>query len=97
MLISIDMAAAKKTGKPRLEEQLVLRVDARLFEALQDGHRVLELLAKLNGDDSPGFSGALRRLLRIGLDVTFSKAGGRPQSEADWQALEASLIALKKH
>lgn len=97
MLISLGMAAAKKSAKTRLEEQLVLRVDAGLFASLQDGHRVLELLARMNGDDSPGFSGALRRLLRIGLDVTFDKVGGRPKTEADWQALEASLVALKKH
>jgi len=90
-----DMPAPKKPN--RLEEQIVLRVDDDLFGDLQDGHRLLTLIAKVNNDDAPGFSKALRRFLRLGLDVLFSKVGGRPQSESDWAAVEASLLANKKH
>ncbi|HEY0881160.1 MAG TPA: hypothetical protein VGD87_06510 [Archangium sp.] len=90
---ALDMAAKK----PNLEKQLVLRVDEDLMADLQDGHRALTLLARVNNDDVPSFSKALRRVIRLGLDVLFNKVGGRPQTEADWSALEASLQANKKH
>lgn len=94
---SVDHMARAKTPKPKQTEQINLRVPLELRDALRDGDRVLALLAKVNGEDAPGSSKSMRRFLRLGLDVIFHKVGGRPQSESDWEALEASLLATKKH
>lgn len=92
-----DMARKTPTATKRPTGQVTLRVDPDLEASLQDGERVLGLLAKSNGEDAPDSSKSMRRFLRLGLDLIFNRVGGRPQTEADWAALEASLLAPKKH
>ncbi len=94
-----DMPRKSPTrAKPALE-QLNVRVPADLLRDLEDGHRVLTILARVGGEDLPNYSRSLRRLWRIGLDVVFSKVGvtKRPTTEAEWQALETELLSKTKH
>lgn len=86
-----ELEDMSRKPSPKQVDAVNLRVDAELSAYLQDGLRAVTLMAQVNGDDAPDMSRALRRFLRVGLDVTFSKLGGRPQSEADWAALEESL------
>lgn len=91
-----DMATRKTAGpKKQQMEPLNLRVDAELQADLEAAARVLDLLARANGEDPVGLSQAIRRVMRMGNDVVFSKVGGRPQLESDWAALETTL--LKRH
>ncbi len=94
----VDGLMPRKTPTTKKQnEQITLRVPGDLADAIRDGERLLVLLAKTNGEDAPDSSKAMRRFLRLGLDVIFGRVGGRPQSESDWEALEASLLTPKKH
>ena len=94
--LELEMPRKTTSQKPQ-GKALNMRLPADLHDALLDGERVLALLAAASHEDAPDFSKALRRFMRIGLDVTFAKVGGRPQSESDWVALEATLLAPKSH
>lgn len=98
MVIAEPDYMPRKPIKPsELMTQLNIRVPPDLMADLRDGHRALSLLARSNAEDAPDLSKSMRRLWRLGLDVVFAKVGGRPQSEADWQALEATLLSKKSH
>lgn len=87
---SEDDVARKNSSKTEKEptSAINLRVPESLSEEIEDGRRMLEILGRANGEDAPDTSKAIRRVIRLGLDVLFGKNGGRPKTEQDWAAFE---------
>ncbi|MFT3708068.1 MAG: hypothetical protein QM817_10465 [Archangium sp.] len=92
-----DVARKPNPKKEPMGKVVGVRLPDALLAEAQDGVRVLGLIARYSGEDAPDISKALRRFVRLGLDVTFHKVGGRPQSEADWEALEQSLASRQSN
>jgi hypothetical protein len=95
---ALETVALYEPKPPDPKVQLNLRVPRSTKDGIEAIVRLWTSMAVARGEEHEhiDLSYVARRLLKVGIEGAFDEVGGIPQSEDDWEKVEAAIVKSAK-